>query len=79
MQRRREIGAHGFDLLASEGPSHSPRFVVVGWAEERGRRIETEPCSGSTKKEARIEAAQRLLEMLWGGVEEGDSGAKNDP
>ncbi len=67
---------------ASQGSDHAPIFTVTASVAVSGNVITTEPCNGSTKKDAERAAAAKLMSLLaphFSSEPSKDAGRASDP
>jgi dsRNA-specific ribonuclease len=64
-RQQKHLVNFGYDLVAHQGPSHQPVFVMTAWAElPGGDRRTTDRVTASSKKEAQVAAASALRALL---------------
>lgn len=58
------LGTPEYKMIAMEGPSHNPEFLVGIYLHENGKTIEKFRASGKSKKSAEQNAAQLLINYI---------------
>jgi dsRNA-specific ribonuclease len=66
LRQRRYLDDFGYELVDRGGPPHAPRFTVRAWARTGEQSVLSEPCTGSSKKEAERRAAADLVGRIAG-------------
>jgi dsRNA-specific ribonuclease len=80
-RQQKHLVNFGYDLIAHQGSSHQPVFVMTAWAElPGGDRRTTDQVTAGSKKEAQVVAASALRALLeadanfsglWEGLHQG--------
>ncbi|MEW6741825.1 MAG: putative dsRNA-binding protein [Planctomycetota bacterium] len=74
LRQRGCIADFGYEIVARDGPSHSPIFVMRAWALlPDGTRLDSAPVDAPTRKEAERDAASRLLDLVKAGSFPGEA------
>lgn len=64
LTQKLKLGTPEYQLLATQGPSHNPEFLVGIFLQEKNQAIEKFRATGKSKKAAEQNAAQMLIEHL---------------